>query len=157
MNVQWLKALGKMTYGIYVLTACYKDQYNGMIASWVSQISYEPPMIMAALHPDRYSHHLVEKSSSFAVHIISREQNEYMERFKGKNPEKKFEGIAWEKGRTGVPILKDCIAFIECSVKEIIKPGNHSLFIGEVIDAGSNLEKQPFTTMDYNRIYTGKN
>ncbi|MEJ2286300.1 MAG: flavin reductase, partial [Desulfobacterales bacterium] len=38
-----------MTYGIYVLTSCHQQEINGMIASWVSQVSYTPPLIMVAV------------------------------------------------------------------------------------------------------------
>jgi flavin reductase (DIM6/NTAB) family NADH-FMN oxidoreductase RutF len=55
-----------MTYGIYVLTSFYKEEINGMIASWVSQVSYDPLLIMAAVHTHRYSHHLIEKAGAFA-------------------------------------------------------------------------------------------
>ncbi|MDY6879361.1 MAG: flavin reductase family protein, partial [Thermodesulfobacteriota bacterium] len=62
MNTEWQEVLGKMTYGIYVLTTSVKEEINGMIASWVSQVSYEPPLIMVAIHPNRYSHHMVKES-----------------------------------------------------------------------------------------------
>ena len=51
MKEDWVQALGKMTYGIYVLTTCDEDEVNGMIASWVSQVSYDPLLIMVAVHP----------------------------------------------------------------------------------------------------------
>ena len=65
MKEGFLKAIGKMVYGIYVLTASYKDEINAMIASWVSQVSYDPLLIMAAVHPNRYSNFLIEKSGFF--------------------------------------------------------------------------------------------
>jgi flavin reductase (DIM6/NTAB) family NADH-FMN oxidoreductase RutF len=46
MNKEWLTAFGHMTYGIYVLTARFENTINGMIASWVTQVFYEPPLIM---------------------------------------------------------------------------------------------------------------
>ena len=42
-----MSAFSKMAYGIYVLTTAVEDKMNGMIASWVSQVSYEPPLILA--------------------------------------------------------------------------------------------------------------
>ncbi len=96
MQEGWIKTLGKMTYGIYVLTSFHKKEVNGMIASWVSQISYDPLLIMAAVHPNRYSHQLIEKSGCFA------------------------------------------------------------LFLGEVVDAHSFTEGTPFSSMDYNGVYLGK-
>ncbi len=61
MEKELLKAFGQMTYGIYILTSKFEDEINGMAASWVTQISYDPPLILVAIHPNRYSHNLVEK------------------------------------------------------------------------------------------------
>lgn len=145
-----------MTYGIYVMTAGYENAINGMIASWVTQVSYSPFLIMAAVHPDRYTHNLIEKSGHFAVHILSKDQKGLLKRFKGPDPDKKFALIEWSYGKTGCPILKACVAHMECAVKEKMSPGNHTLFIGEVINTGFNREETPLSTLDYDGVYTGK-
>ena len=156
MEKKWIQALGKMTYGIYVLTTFFEDEINGMIASWVSQISYNPPLIMAAIHPHRYSHQLIEQSQSFALHILARNQGEFLSRFKGGDPRRKFDDIQWGKGKTGCPILKDCIAFAECKVKTVYKPGNHTLYIGEIVNANCHSDDHPLITLDYAGQYLGK-
>jgi len=152
----WIKTLGKMTYGIYVLTSYNKEEVNGMIASWVSQISYDPLLIMAAVHPNRYSHQLIEQSGCFALHVIDRQQTEFLARFKGPDPDSKFSTLQWERGKTGCPILRECMAYLECRVTARLSPGNHTLFLGEVVDARSFAEGTPFSTMDYNGVYLGK-
>jgi len=157
MKKEWLTAFGHMTYGIYVLTARFDDAINGMIASWVSQVSYEPPLIMVAVHPNRYSHSLIEKGNNFALHVLDRSQKEMLKRFKGPDPEIKFSGIPWETGKTGVPILKNCIAWFELEVKECHDPGNHTLFIGEVISCGTTSIGTPLSTLEYDGMYVGKN
>jgi len=63
-----LKNMAHMTYGIYILTTRFEQSINGMIASWMSQVSYEPPLFMAAIHPNRYSHELLVQSGYFALH-----------------------------------------------------------------------------------------
>jgi flavin reductase (DIM6/NTAB) family NADH-FMN oxidoreductase RutF len=156
MQQDWIKTLGKMTYGIYVLTSFHKEEVNGMIASWVSQISYDPLLIMAAVHPNRYSHQLIEKSGCFALHVIDRQQTEFLARFKGPDPISKFASVQWERGKTGCPILNECMAYLECNVKASYTPGNHTLFLGEVVGAQSFAEGTPFTSMDYNGVYLGK-
>jgi len=156
MQQDWIKALGQMTYGIYVLTSSHQDDFNGMIASWVSQISYDPLLVMVAVHPNRYSHQLIEKNGSFALHVIDRRQTEFLARFKGPDPKSKFSSVRWQRGKTGCPILKDCMAYLECKVKARYVPGNHTLFLGEVVDAGSFTDGTPFTTLDYSGVYLGK-
>lgn len=156
MENKWIQAFGKMTYGIYILTTFYEDEINGMIASWVSQISYDPPLVMTAVHPNRYSHQLIEQSGSFALHMLSKKQADFLSRFKGDDPKGKFGGIQWTKGKTGCPILYECIAYMECTVKAAYKPGNHTLFIGEIVDAHRFSDDDLLTTLDYRGQYLGK-
>ena len=156
MKAEWLNAFGKMTYGIYVLTSCHRQEINGMIASWVSQVSYAPPQVMVAVHTHRYSHKLIEKGDSFALHVLSGTQTDFLSRFKGPDLKDKFSALNWTAGKTGCPILSDCLAYLECELKTHYRPGNHTLFIGEVIDAGVLAKGSPLTTGEYDGIYLGK-
>ena len=156
MDEQWLQAFGGMTYGIYVLTVCHRDTINGMIASWVSQVSYDPPLVMVAVHPNRFSHRLIQKSGTFCLHLLRRNQKDLLARFKGPDPEAKFAGLAWWKGKTGCPVLKDCLGYLECTVRAMQQPGNHTLFIGEVIEAQLFDREEPLSTLDYEGRYTGR-
>ena len=156
MEQTWLQALGKMTYGIYVLTTRHKSEINGMIASWVSQISYDPPMIMIAVHSNRYSNNLIRQSGYFALHVLARGQTDFLERFKGPDPESKFESVSWVEGKTGCPILKECVAYMECEVIADYSPGNHTLFMGEVKSAQIFSNREPLSTLDYSGMYIGK-
>ena len=157
MQNEWIKALGNMTYGIYVLTSFYKEEINGMIASWVSQVSYDPLLLMVAVHPNRYSHNLIAKSGCFALHVPATDQSDLLGRFKGPDPKAKFSDIQWQRGRTGCPLLKECLAYFDCRVTAQYTPGNHTLFLGEVLEArmigsGGNA----LSSLDYDGIYLGK-
>lgn len=157
MEKTWQQALGQMTYGIYVLTTFYEQEVNGMIASWVSQISYDPLLLMAAVHPNRYSHGLIEQSGCFALHVPAKGQSDFLQRFKGPDPGKKFADLAWRRETTGCPIIENCLAWLECQVKKTYRPGNHTLFVGEVVSAGTGVEGPPLTTLDYDGVYLGRN
>ena len=156
MKDEWIQALGTMTYGIYVLTSFYKEEINGMIASWVSQVSYDPLLIMVAVHTHRYSHHLIEKSGCFALHVLAREQADFLNRFKGSDPEAKFSSLKWNRGATGCPVLEDCIAWFECEVIEKSRPGNHTLFVAEVSEAQVIADGQRLSSQDYDGVYLGQ-
>ncbi len=156
MDKQWLFAFGKMTYGIYVLTTAFGETINAMIASWVSQVSYEPPLISVAVHPNRYSHQLIEQSRCFALHVVAKDRTDQLERFKGPDPLAKFSDIEWSKGETGSPILRDCIAWFECEVVSSLEPGNHTVFIGKVVDAKIVSGNSVMSTADYNGAYIGR-
>ena len=156
MNPAVSNNMAHMTYGIYVLTTRFEDTINGMIASWVSQVSFDPPLIMAAVHPNRYSHGLIEKSGHFALHSLDRARKDLLGRFKGPDPIAKFDGLTWRDGITGCPILAECIGAVECRVIRTLAPGNHTLFVGEVVNAVFNGEKTPLCTLDYDGCYLGK-
>ena len=156
MKEEWINAFAKMTYGIYVLTSRTDAAINAMIASWVSQVSYEPPLVMVAVHPNRYSHELVQQGGGFALHVMANTQVNLLSRFKGSDPKAKFESLDWTTGKTGCPILKECLAYLECDLKTRYRPGNHTLFIGEVIAAGVFADEEPFTTLGYDGVYLGK-
>jgi len=156
MRDEWIQALGKMTYGIYVLTSFYKEEINAMIASWVSQVSYDPLLMMVAVHTHRYSHSLIEKSGCFALHVVPRQHTDLLKRFKGSDAGAKFASIKWKRGTTGCPILEDCIAYFEAKVVDKIRPGNHTLFIAEVVGAAVVAEGKALSSLDYDGVYLGK-
>jgi flavin reductase (DIM6/NTAB) family NADH-FMN oxidoreductase RutF len=156
MQPDWQTAFSRMTYGIYVLTTQHETVINGMIASWVSQISHDPPLIMAAIHQNRFSHSLMEKSGHFALHVIARSQESLIDQFMGPDPSGKFTGLDWQAGLTGCPVLKTCLAWFECRIKETYQPGNHCLVVGEVVGAGSSGKDRPLCTQDYDAVYTGR-
>lgn len=156
MPEEWLQALGDMTYGLYVVTAGRDENIGGMIASWVSQVSYAPPLIMLAVHPKRYTHHLIRDYASFVLHVLDRGQKDFLTRFKGPVPADKFSGLKWTPGITGAPVLADCPASMECRVIHFLAPGNHTLFIGEVVQARRQKEAPPLTSLDYSGMYVGR-
>ncbi len=64
--------------------------------------------------------------------------------------------MGWASGKTGVPILTDCLAWFELEIQEQHQPGNHTLFIGKVVDAGAHTKGTPLCTLDYEGMYVGK-
>lgn len=156
MHSEWLQALSRLTYGIYVLTSATAEAANGMIASWVSQVSYDPPLIMVGIHPNRYTHALVEQSGVFALHALRTDQQEHLRRFKERSPQDKLHGLGWHFGETGAPVLDDCLAWLECRVRQTLRPGNHTLFFGEVQAARSLDRGEPLTILAYQGTYLGR-
>jgi flavin reductase (DIM6/NTAB) family NADH-FMN oxidoreductase RutF len=156
MKEAWMEAFGKVTHGIYVLTTFHAAEFNGMIASWVSQVSYQPPLIMVAVHPNRFSHELIRKSGCFALHILSQRQTDLVARFKGPDPSAKFENLKWGRGKTGCPVLENCVAVLECEVREAYRPGNHTLYVGELVHGRLLADERPLSTLDYDGVYVGR-
>ena len=128
---------------------------NGEYGTAVRRVE-DPPLIMVAIHANRYSHDLLQKSGNFALHTLAEAQKDLLTRFKGPDPGSKFDALAWRDGVTGCPVLADCIGSVECRIRQTLKPGNHTLFIGQVVDTVFNGAKRPLCTLDYEGCYSGK-
>ena len=156
MQENIIQALTRFTYGIYVLTTMKGDERHGMIASWVSQVSHEPPLVIAAIRKNRRVHPIVKETGAFALHVLDRDEGkQLLGRFKLPMPEQRFEGAECVTFETGCPILKDTLAQLDCRLVNTIDAGDHTLFIGEAVAAGVAEEGTPMTGWDYGKVYLG--
>ena len=80
-----------------------------------------------------------------------------MSRFKLKGDDwaRKFAGIEWRRGVTGSPVLADCLGYIECRLKAALAPGDHTLFIGEVVKSELVGDGELLTVQDLGKYYSG--
>ncbi len=137
-------ALRMIPYGIYVLTA---EAADGRVAAatvnFVTQTSFNPPLVVVALKADSGSYALVKETKTFALNMLGKGQQGAAFAF-FKPAEKqgdKIGGEAYRKGASGAPILLSAPASVECKVVEIVQRGDHHIVVGEVIEAG--LAKPP--------------
>lgn len=126
-----------ISHGVYIITVRTRDKINGMTAAWVSQVSIRPLMLMASIAPERYTHDLIKESGYFAINALAEGQENLAMLFGFKSGRKfdKFKDISYFNASKGSPILNDVLAFFECKVVDTFKAGDHTLFIGEVVDA----------------------
>ncbi len=146
-------AIGKIVNGVSVVTSKSGDSINGLSVAWMSQVSVDPQLIMVAIGKSKYTHELIEKSNAFAVNILSNEQMDLAKHFGLQSGRKanKFNHIEYETKKTGSPILKDCLAYLDCRLYKSLTAGDHTVFIGEVVDEGVKSGKSPlvYDAKDY--------
>ena len=149
------KSLGRIPSGVAILTTQQNGQKGAMLASWFQQVSFEPPMVMIAMKKGRSAENVLRASEKFVLNILHTNQKDTMGHFgRGFKPgEDPFKGIETEKGKSGVPVLKCCLCFLECEVRHIFEAGDHNLFVGEVIEAGMEEEGQPMVHVRRNGFY----
>jgi flavin reductase (DIM6/NTAB) family NADH-FMN oxidoreductase RutF len=130
-------AFAALVHGVYVVTTRLEDQVNGMTASWVSQVSLTPLLVMVSIAHPRYSHRLIKDSGIFAINVLTSDQVELGKRFGYKSGRKvdKFASLEWHPGATGAPILPQAYAYLDARLVDIFPAGDHTLFVGEVVDA----------------------
>lgn len=132
-------ALRMIPYGLYVLTV---EAADGTVAAstvnWVSQTSFEPPLLVVAIKADSLTHSLVKDNGVFALNMLGKgQQGQAFTFFKSLEREgNNIGGEPFTTGNNGAPILTNLPAFVECRVVEFLEKGDHSTVIAEVIDAG---------------------
>ena len=128
-----------------LLTTRYRGRDNVMTLSWTCPVSLEPPLIVLAIHPSRYTHDLLEKSQECVLNIASRPMGEQLVQCgtrTGADIDKLRTGdFDVESGRRVSALwIGQCLAHIECAVVDRIAPGDHTLFVVEVVGAWAEEE-----------------
>jgi flavin reductase (DIM6/NTAB) family NADH-FMN oxidoreductase RutF len=155
MDTSLTQALKTLTYGLYILTVSVGDKRNAMPASWVSQVSYDPPRIMVAVKKTRRTHDMLMKAAAFGLMVVQKGKEAEFAAYKGEDPEKKFEGRIVADGTLGTVLLTEYLSAFDLSLFDTIDAGDHTLFIGEVISARISSPGVPATTLDYGKTYIG--
>jgi flavin reductase (DIM6/NTAB) family NADH-FMN oxidoreductase RutF len=130
-------AFKALVNGVYLVTARLGDKVNGMTAAWVSQVSLNPLLVMVSIAPPRYSHSLIKESGIFAINVLTSGQVELAKRFGYKSGRKidKFAGLDYLTAASGAPVLPQAYAFMDLKLVDTFTAGDHSLFVGEVLEA----------------------
>ena len=136
------KAQKYMTHGVYVISTAHKGKLNALTAAWAARASFVPPLITVSVGTTRFSHDMIKESGIFAVSILGPEDMGLGKQFGLKTGRRtdKFEGVEYEIKTTGAPVLMGCIAWLDCRVASYHEAGDHTIFIGEVVDAGTRRE-----------------
>lgn len=148
-------ALRTLTYGLYIVTVSVGGRRNAMPASWVSQVSYDPPRIMVAVKKTRLTHDMLPEAGTFGLMVVQKGKEGEFAGYKGGDPEKKFAGRAVTAGKSGAPLLTEYLTAFELELRDTIDAGDHALFIGEVVSAHTTGDGTPATTLDYGKTYIG--
>ncbi len=123
-----------------LLTTRYRGQENVMSVAWVCPVSLEPPLLIVAIHPSRYTHDMLERSEECVLNIPGRPLGEQVIRcgtISGADEDKfQDEGLVTENGqRIDAPWVGGCLAHIECAVIDRLAPGDHTLFVVQIVGA----------------------
>ncbi len=138
--------------GVTVVTTSVPDGPKGITVSSFTSVSLTPPLIMISLAKGSVMYDVLVGSKAFAVNFLADDQKSVSDRFAGRGePKDRFEGIRFRPGSSGSPVIEGVRAVIECRVWKVYEGGDHSLVIGEVIDARTLGKKRPlvYLTQQY--------
>jgi flavin reductase (DIM6/NTAB) family NADH-FMN oxidoreductase RutF len=153
-------ALRLLSSGLYVLTACAADTIHAAAVSWVSQVSFQPPLVSVALRRNSHLAQAVRKGHRFALNILSSDQAALAEPFLGSvmlsAGDRTLAGLAFRSSAAHCPLLTDALGWLECRLAaEPPMPGDHCLLLGEVTGAGIRRAGVSLTLRDTPWSYGG--
>jgi flavin reductase (DIM6/NTAB) family NADH-FMN oxidoreductase RutF len=131
-------ALRMIPYGLFVLTAESKTGVAAATVNWVTQASFTPPLVAVGVKADSGAHAVIKESSAFALNILGKGQQAMAYTFfkPAERQGSTISGEPYRAGATGAPILTNAPAFVECRLVATVEKGDHSVFVGEVVEAG---------------------
>lgn len=135
--------LRKIPHGIYVCGVKDGEDINCFTASWVTQSSFKPPLIVNCVNTSHKSHEMITNSGVFSLSFLESGQKEVAKTFFQPlhRVGNKFEDVEFYLGEeTGCPIISNSLGYVECKVVGKVEQGDHTVFVGEVIGAGVHRE-----------------
>ncbi len=153
------KALKSLTYGLHVLTARLGDEVVAGTITWLSQASFNPPLVMVGIKVGSRLHAAIETTGQFAVNVGGDDQAPVAAAFfrPSRVEGDRVNGFEFEPGPApGAPLLVDLPVWFEARVVETIKRGAHTVFVAEVLSSGIRTEApQPLSLRATNWSYGG--
>jgi flavin reductase (DIM6/NTAB) family NADH-FMN oxidoreductase RutF len=126
--------LGRFATGVSIVTTRRPDgRPVGMTASSIASVSLLPPLLLVSVDRKNDMHEALTHGTHFALNILAADQEAIARRFAATDPNR-FEGVGYREGHEGIPLLDGALAHIECVKQHAVPGGDHTVFIGLVID-----------------------
>jgi flavin reductase (DIM6/NTAB) family NADH-FMN oxidoreductase RutF len=137
------RALGQMVKGVQVVGAAHDGVVGAYTSHWVSQVAFEEPVVMASVSPKHDTYPLLAASGVFSVSILAADQIDAGQYFS--YPGRRFHHIAddYLEMVDGLPVVRNCVAWLRCEVFDRIPMRDHELFFAEVTAYGYGRLKEP--------------
>ncbi|MFQ5734923.1 MAG: flavin reductase family protein [Planctomycetaceae bacterium] len=132
--------LGRLPSGVSILTAGDGgERETGMLASWVQQASFDPPMVTLAVNAKRYLNDWLQPGAPLVLNLLGEDNGALLKHFgKGFEPdEPAFEGVNTSRADNGLPVLGDALGYLEGNVAGQTPAGDHLVYVVEITGAGS--------------------
>jgi flavin reductase (DIM6/NTAB) family NADH-FMN oxidoreductase RutF len=127
------RACGRFATGVCVATVL-DDQGSphGLTVSSFTSVSLDPPLVLICLGHAVTVIDFFRSAKYFGINVLREEQQHLSERFARKGMDR-FNGLPWDKGQSGVPLLPGALAAIECEVDQRVTSGDHDIFVGRMV------------------------
>lgn len=151
------KVTWKIPNALVLVGSASGEEWNAMTTSWVMQLSMEPVLIGVGIDNKAVTHRLISEGGSFSVNLWSSEDTRPFVKFSkpAQREGNTLNGREVFQAGTGAPVFRESIAWMDCEVRRSIDFGTHTLFVGEVVDAGVNNDDQRAAAISDTRMKYG--
>ena len=151
------KVLRKIPYGLYILGLRDGERFHGMVGSWLSQCSFEPPLLMLGIKQGSYSHSMLDHHPFLTINFPNKNQKKMVERFFRPHEAKegKLAEMPFHLGKHGTPVLDDALGHLECKIQKIVPGGDHDVVIAEILEGELREDTDMLTMKDTGWHYGG--
>ncbi len=155
------QGLQYITYGLYIVTVSDGEQKNGMILNTVFQVTATPPKVAISVNKNSLTHEMLLRTHRFAVMPLDQTATLPFIGIFGFRTGRTFDKLAkvsFTTGKLGCPLVKEhTLSYMEADVLQTVDVGTHTLFVGEVKNAGVfNAAGRPLTYEYYHHVIKGK-
>ena len=134
-DAQFKLAMSHFASGVTVVTTEHDGTPYGLTVASFASLSLHPPLVLISIEKTVKSHDAIAGAGKFGVSVLRSDQAEVSGRFASKKIEDKFAGVDVRRGELGVPLLDGAICTLECRITDQLPGGDHTIFVGEVVDA----------------------
>jgi flavin reductase (DIM6/NTAB) family NADH-FMN oxidoreductase RutF len=129
-------ALAQFATGVAIICAPgTHDRFVGFTANSFNSVSLDPPLVVWSLNRRATSLAAFEEAEHYAINVLAHDQTELARRFSRPHADR-FQGVDYQLGRAGAPLIAGCVAWFECRHHARHRAGDHILFIGAVETCG---------------------
>ncbi len=139
------KAIGAFATGVTIVTTEVEGRLHGFTANAVASLSLDPILLLVCVDKRAHAHHELARAKFFAVNILAEHQQDVSNLFakSGEPVAGTLRGVAFHRGVTGVPLLDESLASLECETYRALDGGDHTIHLGRVVEAAVRTNTRP--------------
>jgi flavin reductase (DIM6/NTAB) family NADH-FMN oxidoreductase RutF len=136
-DARFKEAMSHFASGVTVVTTEHDGTPYGLTVASFASLSLHPPLVLVCIEKAVKSHDAIRNAGHFGVSVLEQSQADVSGKFASKSDDK-FTGITMRRGEHGMPLIDGAICTLECRVHSELPGGDHTIFVGEVLDSSTS-------------------
>lgn len=143
------EVMGQFATGVTIVTGRLDEQCHGMTANAFTSVSLDPTLVLVCVNREARTHQFIADAGAFAVNILAEAQQHLAELFSRRwDGTDRFAAVDHHHGPSGSPIIDGCLAYLDCHLVAAYPSGDHTIYVGEVVEADISRDGRPLLYYD---------